>query len=59
MSVLIEPYAHDDAPVVGAKKVWFLIDGFWEHKGWLMPEVPWPEDYMNQTVGELKKRTEP
>lgn len=27
------------APVPGAVKVFFRIDGMWVHKGWLMPEV--------------------
>lgn len=38
----IEPYASDDAPILGARKVWFLIDGEWKHCGWLMPQLPWP-----------------
>jgi len=37
----IEHYAADDAPRVGARKVWWLIDGAWTHVGWLMPEVPY------------------
>lgn len=24
---------------IGSKAVWWLIDGKWEHKGWLMPQV--------------------
>lgn len=27
------------APVPGAVKVFFRIDGMWVHKGWLMPQV--------------------
>lgn len=28
-----------EAPVEGAEAVWWLIDGVWHHKGWLMPSV--------------------
>jgi len=35
----IEHFAADDAPILGARKVWWLIDGAWEHKGWLMPPL--------------------
>lgn len=28
-------------PVVGALGVFWLIDGSWQHKGWLMPEGPY------------------
>lgn len=41
-TVKIEHFSADDAPVMGARKVWFLIDGQWVHKGWLMPEVEQP-----------------
>lgn len=27
------------APVPGAEKVFFKIDGMWIHKGWLMPQI--------------------
>ena len=29
----------EDAPVPGAKRVLWFIDGEWVHKGWLMPAV--------------------
>ena len=29
-----------NAPVKGAEKVEFLIDGEWVHKGWMMPPLP-------------------
>lgn len=29
----------DDAPVIGARPVWWLINGKWVHVGWLMPSV--------------------
>jgi len=28
-----------DAPTIGAKKVWWLVNETWVPKGWLMPEI--------------------
>ena len=37
-STKIDPYNPiDNPPVLGARKVWWLIDEKWEHKGWLYP----------------------
>ena len=33
-----------DAPVRGAEKVEWFIGGEWVHVGWLMPQLPWPQE---------------
>ena len=38
-TVKIEPFAADDAPTLGARKVWWFTENGWEHKGWLMPPI--------------------
>ena len=38
-TTVIDYQRHPDAPVPGAAKVFWLIDGRWVHKGWLMPAV--------------------
>jgi hypothetical protein len=38
-STLIDYQNFEDAPVLGALKVWWLIEGVWVHKGWLMPAL--------------------
>jgi len=35
--VIIDYQVFPDAPVRGAVKVWWLVEGVWRHKGWLMP----------------------
>lgn len=35
--VVIDYQRHPDAPVPGAAKVFWLIEGRYVHKGWLMP----------------------
>lgn len=35
---IIDYQNYPDAPKVGARKVYWKIDGTWLHKGWLMPE---------------------
>lgn len=36
---MIEDDQYRPYEVPGARRVFWLIDGQWEHKGWLMPQV--------------------
>ena len=36
---LIDYQNFPDAPVPGAAKIWWRIDGQWVEKGWLMPTI--------------------
>ena len=39
-STIIDRQNYPDAPVQGARKVyWKMDDGTWSHKGWLMPAI--------------------
>jgi len=37
-NTIIDKQTYPEAPVQGAHKVYWKIDGVWLHKGWLMPE---------------------
>lgn len=38
-TVIIDTQNDADAPVPGARRVWWKVNNWWVHKGWLMPEV--------------------
>jgi hypothetical protein len=40
-TVMIDRTPDPRAPVKGAVKVFWRLNGVWVHKGWLMPDIPY------------------